>query len=86
MSPPTEPDLETGRVTSNESHNWKFALSALSALLGIGILLRSVGVPLPAWVLVATGAALAFVFVLPALGGRLNEPDDSPLKKAPWGF
>jgi hypothetical protein len=83
MSTPIEQDRDAEGAASKESHIWKFALSAIAALLGIGILLRSSGLPIPTWVLVATGATLAFVFILPALGGRMHEPKDSPFKKAP---
>jgi len=86
MSTPNEQLRDTERASSKVTHNWKFALSAIGALLGIGILLRLAGLPVPAWVLVGTGAVLAFVFILPALGGRMHEPEDSPFKKAPWGF
>jgi hypothetical protein len=86
MSTPNEQAREAGGAASKASLRWRFALASIAALLGIGILLRLAGVPVPAWVLVATGAALAFVFILPAFGGRMHEPEDSPFKKAPWGF
>jgi hypothetical protein len=86
MSAPNEQDRDARGVASKTSNNWAFALSAIAALLGIAVLMRLAGGPVPAWVLVAAGAALAFVFILPALGGRMHEPEDSPFKKAPWGF
>jgi hypothetical protein len=72
-----------------ESRNARYrrlALLAITALLCAGILLRLAGVAVPAWALLVAGAALAFVFILPALGGRMHEPEDSPFKKVPWGF
>ena len=86
MSTPNEPDRIAGRAASRESRGWKFALFALAAMLVIGILLRLAGLPIPAWVLAAIVAALAFVILVPALGGRMHEPEGSPFKKAPWGF
>jgi hypothetical protein len=86
MSTPNEQVQDTERASSKASHNWKSALSALGALLGVGIVLRLAGLPVPAWVLVATAAVLAFVFILPALGGRMHEPESSAFKKAPWRF
>lgn len=86
MSTPNEQDRDAGRAAFKRSQRWKFTLSAIAALLGVGLLLRSAGFAVPAWVLVAAGAALAFVFILPALGGRMHEPEGSPFKKAPWGF
>jgi Flp pilus assembly protein TadB len=85
MSPPSEQGRDAGQAASKTSRRRKFWLLALAALLGTGILLRFAGVPLPAWILVVAGAALAFVFMLPAIGGRMQEPEDSPFKKVPWG-
>ena len=61
-------------------------LAALAMSLGLGIVTRYAGLLVPGWFLVVTGPALAFVTVLPALGGRMHEPQDSPFKKAPWRF
>lgn len=86
MSTPDEQYHDAGGGAATASHRWRSALSTMAALLGLGIVLRLAGLPVPPWVLVAAGAALAFVFVLPALGGRMHEPEDSPFRKAPWGF
>jgi hypothetical protein len=32
-----------------------------------------------------SGAALVFLFLLPAMGARSREPADSPLRRAHWG-
>ncbi len=86
MSTTNARDRDARSAAFNASQRWKFMLAAIATLLGIGILLRLAGLPVPAWVLVAAGAALAFVFILPAVGGRMHEPEGSPFKKAPWGF
>jgi Flp pilus assembly protein TadB len=86
MSTPSEHLQHSERASSRASHHWALALFALGALLIIGLLLRLAGLPVPAWALLVTAALLVFVFILPALGGRMHEPEGSPLKKAPWGF
>ena len=86
MSIPIAQQREAESAASKYSRRWKVTLSAIAVLLGTGIVLRLAGLPVPAWVLVVTGAALAFVFIFPALGGRMQEPEGSPFKKAPWGF
>ncbi len=83
-----KPHGQVQAAVQPESKNsrWRsLALSAAAALLCAGILLRLAGVAVPTWALLAAGAALAFVFILPALGGRMQEPADSPFKKVPWG-
>ena len=65
---------------------WWVSLAGIATLLGLGALLRLAGFPVPAWALVTAGALMAFVYILPAIGGRMQEPKDSPFKKAPWGF
>jgi len=86
VSTPNKQSQVASQASPTASYSWKIALRAIGALLGMGILLRLAGLPVPVWVLVATGAALAFVFILPALGGRMQEPEGSPFKKASWGF
>jgi uncharacterized membrane protein YcjF (UPF0283 family) len=86
MSTLSEQDRDAGLAASKRLRWWKFVLSAIAALLSLGILLRSVDLPIPTWVLVAAGAVLAFVFILPAFGGRTHELADSPFKRAPWGI
>ena len=86
MIAPNEQDRDARRDASKQSRNWKFTLAALAAVLCGGIVLRMAGLSIPAWILVALGAALAFVFILPARGGRMHEPEGTAFKKAPWGF
>jgi hypothetical protein len=85
MRKPHEQVQDAVQPKSKNSRWRSLALSATAALLCAGILLRLAGVAAPAWALLAAGAALAFVFILPALGGRMQEPADSPFKKVPWG-
>jgi hypothetical protein len=86
MSTPSERNPEVAQGAPKRETLWKVALAGMATLLGIEVLLRLAGIPVPAWVLVATGAVLAFLFILPAIGGRMDEPESSPFKKAPWGF
>lgn len=85
MRKPHEQAQDTDQPESKMARYRRLALSAITALLCAGILLRLAGVAVPTWALLAAGAALAFVFILPALGGRMQEPADSPFKKVPWG-
>jgi hypothetical protein len=85
MNTSQEPDRDSGHKAPKAWGGRSIALAALAALLCTGILLRMAGVLLPAWALMAVAAALAFVFLLPAMGARMQEPEGSPLKKAPWG-
>ena len=85
MRKPHEQAQDADQPESRNARYRKLALSAITGLLCAGILLRSAGVAVPSWALLAAGAALAFVFILPALGGRMHEPEDSAFKKVPWG-
>ena len=85
MDTPNEQGRSARGAAAKLMRAWKVGLWAIAVLLAAGILLRSLGVPVPPWLLAAAGAALAFVVILPALGGRLHEPKDSPFKQAPWG-
>ena len=85
MRKPDEQVQGAAQPESNRSRRRRHALSSLAALLCVGVLLRLGGFPVPAWALLVAGAALALVFILPALGGRMREPEDSAFKKVPWG-
>jgi len=53
--------------------------------LPVGLAMRWVGMPGSGWVIGLSGAALVFLFLLPAMGARSQEPADSPLRRAHWG-
>lgn len=86
MRKPHEQVQAADQPESKMARYRRLALSAITAVLCVGILLRLAGVAVPAWSLLAVGTTLGFVFILPALGGRMHEPEDSPFKKVPWGF
>ena len=85
MRKPDEQVQVAAQPESKSSRRRRHALSSLAALLCVGVLLRSGGFPVPAWALLVAGAALALVFILPTLGGRMREPEDSAFKTVPWG-
>jgi di/tricarboxylate transporter len=82
---PDEQVQVAAQPESKSSRRRRLALSSLAALLCVGVLLRLGGFPVPAWALLVAGAAQALVLILPALGGRMHEPEDSAFKKVPWG-
>ena len=51
----------------------------------VGIVMRWIGVAYSGWVISLSGALLVFLFLLPAMGGRMREPPDSAYRRAPWG-
>jgi hypothetical protein len=50
-----------------------------------GVVMRRVGLPHWGWVVCVSGGALAFLFLLPAMGARSREPSDSPSRRVHWG-
>jgi hypothetical protein len=85
MNKPNEQGRDAMTIASRKWGGRGMAMAALAALLCAGVVLRMAGVVVPTWALMGVAAALAFVFLLPAMGARMQEPEGSPLKKAPWG-
>jgi uncharacterized membrane protein YkgB len=53
--------------------------------LATGLAMRWAGVGGGGWAIAVGGAALVFLFFLPAMGERARQPHDAPERRFPWG-